>query len=171
MTTGAGEDRPAEPQDAGPLERSGPVGLGGWLVIPLLGLFLAPVVAASQAEDFLGIADAWPFLSIPQAAFIGAELAVNAFLSVIVPIVLLVFAFKRLEIFPLVYVVWAAARPVIVIVDAVLGYWMFQETFEADGEAMFDKETLKSLSQSIWAAVIWIPYMIVSKRVENTFVK
>ena len=38
-------------------------------------------------------------------------------------------------------------------------------------EPIFDPYTVKELFQSIIAASIWVPYMLISKRVEATFVK
>jgi hypothetical protein len=175
MTDGAdvGGNDTAASQGSGSLSSSwdGPVGIGGWLVIPILGLIVSPFVAAVQARDLIGIGDAWPFLSTPHAAFIIVETTVNVLLSVIAPIILLVLAFERLEIFPPLYVIWVGAFPVFLIADAILGYWMFRELYEADGKEMFDKETVRSLSRSIWVAAIWIPYMMRSRRVDNTFVK
>jgi hypothetical protein len=157
--------------DGDRVKTDGPVGLGGWLVLPLLGLLLTPVVVAVQSAQYLDIGEAWPFLSNGQAIFIVAEIAMNLVLSLAAPIVLLVLAFKHSEMFPGLYMIWAAAMPIVLILDSVLGYVIFREVFEANGEGMFDKETWRSIVRSIWSAAIWIPYMMYSRRVENTFTK
>lgn len=38
-------------------------------------------------------------------------------------------------------------------------------------EAMFDPATLKEFARTLIAAVIWVPYMLISKRVKLTFVE
>ncbi len=38
-------------------------------------------------------------------------------------------------------------------------------------EPIFDPETVKELGRTLIASFIWIPYMLVSKRVNATFVK
>ena len=37
-------------------------------------------------------------------------------------------------------------------------------------EPVFDPDTLKELGRTLIASLVWIPYMLVSKRVKATFV-
>jgi hypothetical protein len=148
----------------------GPIGLGGWLILPLIGLAMTPFYLAYISRDFLLLGDSWAYLTTPQKVFIVVEIVANLSVFLAAPVALLVFAFKRLEIFPGLYMIWIGLIPIVVLLDAMIGYWVFQEAFAATGEPMFDKDTTRSLSRSIGQAVIWIAYMIRSERVENTFV-
>lgn len=144
--------------------KEGPVGLGGWLLLPMLGLFAAPLIGLAGLVDFSGLKDAWPYLTAVQASFIVIELVLNAILLFVAPIM-----FKRLEIFPGWYMIWLAAAPIIVIADAMLGKAIFPEMFA--GEDVFDKDTVRNIGRSIISAAIWIPYTMRSERVANTFVR
>ncbi len=152
------------------LVKDGPVGLGGWLVLPMLGLFLCPVFGVAQFSVYKDILASWPFLNVYQSLFIAVELLGNVILIFVAPVVLLVFMFKRLEMFPGWYMIWAMASPVFLIADALLVPFVFPDAFSEPGSTVFDKETVRGISRSIWAAVIWIPYMMRSERVANTFV-
>ncbi|MDW6025029.1 DUF2569 domain-containing protein [Mesorhizobium sp. BAC0120] len=146
----------------------GPAGLGGWLILPLLGLFLVPLTALTRlAKDTAHISELWPLLTAAQAAFTVAELAVHVTLFFAAPIALLYFMFKRWEIFPGWYMIWWAAIPVTLIAFALVGYATFPE---AEAHA-FDEETMRAIIGSVIGAAIWIPYMMQSERVMNTFVR
>lgn len=146
---------------------AGPVGLGGWLILPLLGLFASPLFGIAQMSAYANIAEAWPYLTAGHASFVVTEVAVNVVLLFVAPVVLLVFAFKRLQMFPGWYIIWIAISPLVQIGDALVAYSMFPETLAG---AAFDKETMRGIVRSIIGAAIWIPYMMRSERVANTFV-
>ncbi|MCA0279630.1 MAG: DUF2569 domain-containing protein [Proteobacteria bacterium] len=148
---------------------AGPVGLGGWLILPLLGLFGSPLLGLAQISTYANVAEAWPYLTAGQASFVVTEVAVNVVLLFVAPVVLLVFAFKRLQMFPGWYIIWIAISPLVQIGDALVAYAMFPETL-ADATGAFDKETTRAIVRSIIGAAIWIPYMMRSERVANTFV-
>lgn len=150
--------------------KDGPVGLGGWLLLPIFGLFLRPVLGAFQLGIYKDAFAAWPFLDVYQSLFIAIELLLNVILLFAAPVVLLVFAFRRLEMFPGWFMIWAIASPVFLVVDAVLAPWAFPDAFSEPGNSAFGKETVRSIAQSVWAALIWVPYMMRSRRVANTFV-
>jgi len=151
--------------------RQGPAGLGGWLILPMLGLLITPVGGAALIATYPDLSDAWQYLTLGQSVFVVAEIAMNAILLLVAPITLLFFMFKRWEIFPGWYMIWAAAVPVILIADALLSYAVFPEAY-VDGTAeVFDRETTRGILRSIFSAAIWIPYMIRSERVGNTFVR
>lgn len=151
--------------------REGPEGIGGWLVLPMLGLMLTPIVGLIQLydTDYVGILQNWRDFSVPQIALIVAELVVSSILNLTAPALLLFFMFKRWEIFPGWYIIWAAVAPVYVLLDPWAAHLTFPDTFPTLADA-YDKDTVRSISRTIWGAIIWIPYMIRSARVANTFV-
>lgn len=144
----------------------GPIGIGGWLLLPMLGLFAAPIVGVMQLVGYADVFSAWQYLNAGQAVFVVAELAANLTLVLLAPAILLFFMFKRLEMFPGWYMIWAAAGPVFLLADAFFAYMLIPE----QGSEIFDKETVRGIGRSILSAAIWIPYMMRSERVANTFV-
>ena len=152
-------------------ENGSPRGLGGWLILPLLGLGLTPVVCLIQFVSLIDFLEVWKFLQASQKLFVMIDLLASIAAFFVAPILLLILAFRHSEMFPGLYVIWAGAVPILVLLDAVIAYQVFRDLFADSGEEMFDRETIRSLGRSIWSAAIWIPYMMRSKRVENTFFK
>jgi hypothetical protein len=150
----------------------GPSGLGGWLVLPIIGLFLAPVQQIISVLDtgYLGILRSARTLSHPQAALLYAELLASIVLNFIAPAFLLFFLFKRWDMFPGWFVVWAASVLVYALADPLAAHLVFPESFPNAADA-FDEDTVKGISRAAWGAIIWIPYMLNSKRVRNTFTR
>ena len=151
--------------------KQGPVGLGGWLILPMLGLFAAPLVGLAEIGTYGEVSENWPYLTFAQSAVVLIELALNVVLVFLAPAALLFFMFKRLEIFPGWYMIWLGAVPIFLLGDALLVYAMFPEAFANGTEDVFDKETTRNITRSIVGAAIWIPYMMRSERVANTFVR
>ncbi|MER9946085.1 DUF2569 domain-containing protein [Mesorhizobium sp. M0092] len=104
-----------------------------------------------------------------QGVLIVAELVISGILNLTAPALLLFFMFKRWQIFPGWYMIWAFAMPIYSVVDSWAGYLAFPDSFPSLDDA-FDKETMRDIYRSVWAAAIWIPYMMRSDRVANTFV-
>jgi len=145
----------------------GPVGLGGWLILiaiqvigAILGsgsnltlyLQLIPEVSASPEGHTSGI----------FALLIFEFLASLAFFAV--AILQIVCFFKKRRLFPKIYIGLSLAYIAWPLLDAG-AYWLI-----APDEPFFDHDTLKSLVQASGSALIWITYMLQSKRVANTFV-
>jgi hypothetical protein len=65
--------------------------------------------------------------------------------------------------------IWAAVLPIYAILDPLAAHLVFPETFPTIADA-YDEETMRAVTRSIWSAVVWIPYMMRSERVANTFV-
>ncbi|WP_378948708.1 DUF2569 domain-containing protein [Mesorhizobium sp. ANAO-SY3R2] len=150
---------------------AGPVGLGGWLILPMFGLFASPLVGVAQILTYPEIGAAWPYLTAGQAAFVVTELVLNVALVFIAPAVLLYFMFKRLQMFPGWYMIWLAVSPIYLIADALVGYAIFPQVSAAGANELFDKETTRSIARLIIYAAIWIPYTMRSERVANTFTR
>ena len=160
-------EQPQSPQT--PPTMDGPVGLGGWMVLPLLGLVAAPIALASLGySEVAGLAEVWSFFSLYQKSTFAFIALILAALFVAAPLALLVFAFKRLEVFPGLFILWLWALPIAAIVIGLATFFAFRETTTfAD---VFDRDTIRDVGQSVVQGVIWTLYMNHSRRVQNTFV-
>lgn len=153
----------------------GPRGLGGWLILPAIGLILSPVrLLVSLINDLLPIFQEgyWEILTTPGsdayhpfwAPFIMFEVVGNLFFTVF-SIALIILFFTKSYRFPKLMITYLLSNLLFVVgdfflVDLIPG--IGEETeFEALGE-------IAKISVSV---AIWVPYFLVSKRVKNTFVK
>lgn len=152
-----------------PIDGIGPVGLGGWLVLPFLGILLTATLTVVQLIAYKDIGAAWPYLTAGQAAFIVGDLVGCGVIGIVAPIGLVYFFFKRSELFPGLYIVWAIALPIFLILETWL-YGVFLAALMDPGEQAFDSETVRDITKSAISAAIWVTYMNRSRRVANTFV-
>jgi hypothetical protein len=153
-----------------------PKGLGGWLILVGLSVILSPFILIAQVNQLYGEMlewedGTWDLLTTPGteyyiegfAPLIIAELSVN--LSLILFGFILVFLFfKKHYRFPKLYIYYLAIPLIIIPFDDHVASRVL------DVEA-FDSEITKDYFQSWIAALIWIPYMLISKRVKSTFVE
>jgi hypothetical protein len=151
-----------------------PVGLGGWLVLVGIGLFVAPISLAmfllttftpsfqDGTWEALTSPDGWAYHPL-WAPLLIFEMVGNG-VFILLGLYLLVLYFGRRSRFPKLYIACVFANLVFIFVDAWLG------SFVLPDEPMFDVETAGEIGKSLIAAAIWVPYMRVSKRVRNTFV-
>lgn len=132
--------------------------IGGWLVLPALGTYLSPLYKAYSAYDVLRYySDGLPLGS--KLFIVGFGLAcIGLAFAWLYACVLL----SRLDnIFPNIYVGLLIVEMVIALSSAVLVTQYFGATLEQDD--------IKETMRPIVMAVVWIPYMLVSKRVKATF--
>lgn len=155
-------------------EVRGPEGIGGWLILPLLGLVFTPIACAiilvtqnipmftqghfAQLTDpnFAGYHPLWAPLLIlePIGSVVIATMAIWG----------LVLMFRKGKAFPRFMIAFYSVNLLFVIIDTVLGFQIPYVANEAG------PDLVKQVFQAGVAAAIWIPYMRVSKRVKNTFV-
>jgi hypothetical protein len=149
-------------------------GLGGWLILVILGLIIWPIRNIFELIDvYAPFADlaVWKALfdststayNPGVAIFIIAEMLVNTGL-LLACLMAVIYFFQKRSAFPKLYICILAASVVILVSDAII------VSFFIPDETAFDGDTIKSIIRSIFNALIWIPYMLVSKRVEATFV-
>ena len=150
-------------------------GLGGWLILPAIGLFALPIRGAiSLINDFLPIFQKgyWEILTRPGsgayhslwAPLLIFEIAGNSFF-IIFNVVLLFLFFKKSYRFPALFIAFIILNLCFLVGD----YFFVNLIPSVAGKS--DPGTFKELARAMIAAIIWIPYFLVSKRVKNTFVK
>jgi len=157
-----------------------PAGLGGWLVLPIIGLFLSPMQALVRVVNDVAPAlrsDVWETLTTPgtQAyhplwAPILLFDAVSLAVMIVAPIFLLYFLFRRRAILPRLMIYF-----LLFVLGSVLIDWGVLHLFIAPALTQIDAEvwndSLPDLARGILGAAIWLPYFLLSKRVKNTFVR
>jgi len=149
--------------------RDGPVGIGGWLILPLIGLVLTPIKGVGFLAQHAGMSFA--HLNGAQIALVYAELIGNFVLLIVLPIMMLVLLFKKRRTFPGLFVKWAFAGLAFTLLDLIFGYAFFKDAYEASDTEFMDAATWREVARSIFAVVVWVPYMLNSRRVANTFVE
>jgi hypothetical protein len=151
-----------------------PSGLAGWLILVCLGLLLSPlrmIVLLVQVYAPIFQDGSWEAVTTPGADAYHAlwapilitELVGNtAFVAA--GFVLLVLFFNKSRRFPRLFIAYQVANLLFILGDAWLGSLVLTR------EPMFDPDTLREFIRSLIGGLIWIPYMLVSRRVKNTFV-
>ena len=162
-----------------PPPRRGPVdpklaGLGGWLVLPIIGLVLAPVAALlKMIEGIEAYAPAtWHYLTTPGAEgyhplwapLLLAELCLNLALLVL-PWLVLLLVFTRRRSAPVAYIGLVASS---LLVQTALAFLLLAIPAESATMAPGD---WAALVRGWISAAIWVPYFLLSRRVRATFVR
>ena len=150
-------------------------GLGGWLILVGLGIIASPIKISAQiypvySKLFAG--GSWAALTTPGteayhplwAPILISEISINVALALAwLFIAFLFFAKKRL--FPKWYIGIFVFTLAFMLVDAVAIRAVLPN------EEIFDPDTIKELARTLVTMLIWVPYMLMSKRVKATFVK
>lgn len=149
-------------------------GLGGWLILVGIGVVIGPVIMLSTfitAYKPIFEDGTWEALTAPGSEayvpyfvpLIVGELVVNAIL--LAAAVLLIFLFfSKHYFFPKLYIGIVAASLIIIPLDA----WLVTKVFP--DVPMFDPDTTREFLRTLISGLIWVPYMLVSKRVRATFI-
>ena len=149
-------------------------GLGGWLVLVGIGIVVAPLINAyivltTFAPIFAG--GTWETLTTVGAEnyhpmwaplLIGEVVISTAFVFVYCYLAYLFFT--RRKSFPLLFIYTALASVIFIPLDA----WV--ASFVLTDEPIFDPTTTMEFGRALVYAIVWIPYMLTSKRVKATFI-
>lgn len=149
-------------------------GIGGWLILLAIGLVMSPVriiILIYQTYSDIFTTGSWEMLTTPGndayhplwKPILSSELAIN-FAIIIFSIVLIYVFFSKKKIFPKLFVAFALFSFFFIIADS------YAVTLVLPDEQMFDEETIKELSRSLTAIVVWVPYLYISRRAKNTFI-
>lgn len=162
------------PPTPGPGE-SDLVGLGGWLVLIGFGVTLRPVIVTFQFitgfKDVFNL-NTWEAVTTPgadayQAAFapiILIEAAGNTAI-IAVSLLLIVLFYRRKHTFPMTFAVLMIASLVFVAADTWAARVLLKNT-ESD-----QVQSITEIAKVAIQTAIWVPYMLVSRRVKLTFTR
>lgn len=148
----------------------GPSDIGGWLILPILGLVATPLRGVVHLATYGEIFKSMQYLTSGQIAFVWLEIMGNVAVLLVLPVVLLALLYKKSAAFPSWFIIWAGVGLAFILLDLIAAQVLFGDVLAAAGQPLFDAETTGELFRSIILAAIWIPYMRVSRRVANTFV-
>ena len=150
-------------------------GLGGWLILVGLGTVLSPLRLLGELGQIYGPFfndGTYEYVTTPGTdayhpfwtPYIWGGLVGNC-VVLLASIFLIFLFFSKKSLFPKLYIWVACGSLLFVLVEASL------VTVVMPNEPIFDPETLRSVLQQVVGIVIWVPYMMLSKRVKVTFVR
>jgi hypothetical protein len=156
-------------------ENSPKKGLGGWLILIGIGVVLSPIRLsyflfktvlpiftngtweALTNEESISYNPSWGYVIIFELVFNVAMLLWLCYL-------IYLFFTKHYR-FPLMYILIAGASVIFIIIDELVCAAVFTN------QPFFDSETLKALSRSLFALIIWGLYLFKSERSRLTFIE
>jgi len=151
------------------------VGIGGWLILVGFGVTLRPVLVTFQfITSFKSVFDlnAWEALTTPgtdvyQAAFAPILLVETAGNTVIIAggVLLAVLFYLRKRTFPAVFTIIMVSTLVFIGADA----WMVGAFLKTSGSQ--NAKEIGEFAKVAFQAAIWVPYMLISRRVKLTFTR
>ena len=147
----------------------GPEGIGGWLVLPIVGLLLMPVHGVIQLGQYMELVANVQFLTGPQGTLVVLQIAANLAFAFVLPAYLLYLLFNKKREFPRTYAVWAGINLAFLIADLIAAKILFGQAM-AHAEVSGDG-TMQAGLRVIVMMAIWVPYILNSRRVRNTFVQ
>ena len=150
-------------------------GLGGWLILVGLGIVISPFkIAAEYLPMYLDLFSSGDYevLSSPESEYytpgysllLYSELLLNCLLALAWICVAFLFFTKR-KLFKNFYIGILLFTFCFILSDSLAVNIVFPD------EPVFDKVTIVELSRIAIISAIWIPYVLVSKRVKATFVR
>jgi hypothetical protein len=147
----------------------GPRGLGGWLLLVGLGLVTAIIFGLRINLELGANLDLANRLGGGIGAFLFVETLGNL-LFFMFNIVATLLYFQRSRHFPIAFVFLTVAGGIYLLAELVVAWSYFRSYFGVDNP-LLDRDTLREVGRSIFGVCVWVPYMLVSVRVKNTFVK
>lgn len=150
-------------------------GLRGWLILVGIGVVIGPFslmyrfgptfysIFTDGTFQILTNVDSEAYHPLWGPLLIGE--ALYNLLMVLASAYLIYLFFSKHYLFPKVYIAIVGISLVFIPLDA----WL--SSFVITDEAMFDPATTKEFFRTLISGIIWVPYMLVSKRVKATFVE
>lgn len=150
-------------------------GLGGWLILVGVGVVINPIrLLVTLVPTYKQIFEtgAWEALTVESSEFYNpyfrslliSEITFNAIIIAASTYLIYLFCSKH-YLFPKLYIGIVAVSLVFIPLDA----WIVTKLFPS--ESIFNPEATKEFIITFLSGIVWVPYMLVSKRVKATFVE
>jgi hypothetical protein len=156
---GGGEATDAEPRIE-PVS-SGPRGIGGWLILPAIGIVLSPLLSLAGIAESVDILGQLPSGTLIHGLVWVEVIANAAMVAFAVKVAFDFFRLKRQA--PANYIAFLVTTVVLHAADLFVALQFLGMEFLP--------EDARTLTRAIIAGAVWIPYFVRSKRVANTFVR
>ena len=149
-------------------------GIGGWLILPAIGVFLGPIYAFGidivSFAPYFEYGDFWGAISYvssttPNFLIIFWFEALFAIIYDIFLLYLIYLMVKKKSFFPVLYVRLIYITIVYSIIDNIAVY-----TLMGEDHFTLDAMVIRAIFQTLVSLAIWVPYMKKSVRVKNTFI-
>ncbi len=151
-----------------------PAGIKGWLLLVAFIVIASPIrIAIESFQNFyitLIEENLWEPLTNPMSEYYIPYFKSIAILELGVNILLILawlyigfLFFTKKRLFKKSFILLLVITPVVIILDATIAGTVLNIN-------IFDQDTIKSIIQSVFAAIIWSAYIKKSKRVMNTFI-
>lgn len=146
--------------------------IGGWLILPAIGLCLSPIIILYQQIElgyfnqntWVALGMNYPEKQLGIWMVYGAEIIYNVLFLIFNFLVLTVF-FQRRTSAPRLVIIFYALNLAIPLIDNYVLEILIPDFLSAQDQQVLMKETVRSFI----AAAIWIPYFSRSERVKSTF--
>ncbi len=144
------------------MSTSEPSGIGGWLILPAIGIVVAPVQFALNILDYFPKFELLVPGTLLHTMTMVEILAWIGFAILATMTAVQFFTYKKSA--PRLYRTLLVGQLLFV----VAAYWAAAILFDAP---MFDIDAGIAIAMLLAACLIWIPYFLYSARVRNTFVR
>lgn len=156
-----------------PKENAEGLTIGGWLVLPGIGLVLTPIILLFQlfSEDYfnqntwIGILNSGFENPYELLALVGFEFIYNIFF-ITFSIFLIILYFNRRTSLPMLISILYVLNFLIPLIDIIASNIILPKHLIEASSIGFTKD----IARNFFSACIWIPYFHMSNRVKNTFI-
>ena len=139
-------------------------------VLPAILLIVMIVADGFQLSAFPALAELTPGLVRWKLYLLSLQMILSFGLAIVCPVVLLVLFFRRAPRFPTLFVGWAVAYCVFSLFNHFAIIVIFGDMLGISWEHRLNAEALRSLFIAVAPVAAFIPYILTSRRVQNTFV-
>jgi predicted nucleic acid-binding Zn ribbon protein len=144
--------------------------IGGWLYVVGIGIVLSPIWSLANIGAFNDMKSNENLVtSYPNViSLINNGLLVH-YLQLAIAIIMIYLFFWKKSIFPEAFIGWLIFNIALVVINNYIDSSIFYDYPQVIQE--INSESIKDFFKSLIRALVWIPYMLISKRVKGTFIK